>query len=481
VIVRRIPMLAVTVVAALGIVAVASDDEPGVAPTFASRPQPWMPAAPTEPALTTTWFCPGVPATGAEGTAGEVVISNSTDGPLDARVTLLAEAGQAVTQAVEVPALGRSTVSPADALTAPFVGATVEVDGTGALVEQRATDPAGTSIAPCTTMPASNWYLAEGFTADESTEQLVLMNPFDQNVIVDVSFATDEGTREPSQLQGFPIAPRSVQVIDVDSIAARDEPQVAVQVSAQRGATLVVGRAQLYRGAGRLGYSMTLASPVLRSQWWFANGLKGPGVTERYSIYNPGDEDVQVQPLFLGLPTDTAVTVDPIDVPAGELVTYTSDTAAGLPDGRHGMLFDTQDSGQALVVERAITRTIDDIPTTSVLLGGLSREDGLVPNVWTLGVGPGQPTEDALIVYNTTNADATVTVQAVTPAGLVNVPGLEAVPLPAAGILPISLTDPAALDAQLVLQATAPVFVERSIPRESGAQGRTTSWAVPVV
>ncbi len=481
-IVRRIPMLAVTLAAAIGIGVAARDDQPGEAPTFAARSLPWMPSLPTGPALTTTWFCPGVPATGAEGSAGEFVISNSTEAPLTARVTLLAGAGQAVTQAVEIPAFDRTTISAAASLVSPFVAATVEIDGTGALVEQRATEAAGTSIAPCTTSPSSNWYLAEGFTADDSTEQLVLANPFDQDVIVDISFATDEGTREPSQLQGFPIAPRSVQVIDVDSIAARDEPQVAVNVRAQRGATLLVGRAQLYSGGGRLGYSMTLASPVLRSQWWFANGQKGEGITERYSIYNPGDADVQVQPLYLGIPSDVQVAVDPITVPAGELVTYTSDTVAGLPDGRHGMLFDTQDAGQPLVIERAITRTIDDIPTTSVLLGGLPRgEDALIPTVWTLGIGPGQPTEDALLVYNTTNAEATVTVQMVTAEGLVNVPGLEAVVLPAAGILPISLTDPAAVDAQLVVQATAPVFVERSIPREAGAQGRSSSWAVPVV
>lgn len=481
-IVRRIPMLAVTVAAAIGIGVVARDDRAGVAPSFATRSLPWMPSSAAVPSLTSTWFCPGVPATGEAGTAGDFVISNSTDAPLEARISLLGGEGQSVAQAVEVPALGRVVVSAAASLAGPFVGATVEIDGGGALVEQRSTHPAGTSVAPCTTTPSTNWYLAEGFTADESTEQLVLTNPFDQNVIVDIGFATDEGSRAPSQLQGFPVPPRSVQVIDVDSIAARDEAQVAVTVSAERGATLLVGRAQLYEGGGRLGYSMTLASPVLRSQWWFANGLKGPGITERYSIYNPGETDVQVQPLYLGIPSDLQVSADPINVPAGELVTYSSDGVAGLPDGRHGLLFDTQDASRPLVVERAITRTIDDIPTTSVLLGGLARgEDGLIPNVWTLGIGPGEPTEDALLVYNTTNAVATVTVQAVTSGGLVNVPGLEAVELPAAGILPIALVDPVALDAQLVVQATAPVFVERSIPREPGAQGRSSSWAVPVV
>ena len=350
------------------------------------------------------------------------------------------------------------------------------------LVEQRSTQEAGTSIAPCTTSTSTNWYLAEGFTAEDSTEQLVLTNPFDQTVIVDVGFATDEGSREPPQLQGFPVPPRSVQVIDMDSIAARDEPQVAVRVSAQRGASLLVGRAQLYDGGGRLGYSMTLASPVLRSQWWFANGLKGPGITERYSIYNPGDEDVQVQPLFLGIPSDVPVAADPITVPAGELVTYSPDAVTGLPDGRHGILFDTQDAAQSLVVERAITRTIEDVPTTSVLLGGVARgEDALRPE-----------RVDARHRSRRADRGCAARVQHDERPRHRDRPGRHARrarqrPWPrgaraaAGGDLADRPHRPAALDAQLVLQATTPVFVERSIPREPGAQGRSASWAVPVV
>ena len=116
------------------------------------------------------------------------------------------------------------------------------------------------------------------------------------------------------------------------------------------------------------------------------------------------------------------------------------------------MLFDTQDAGQSLV-DRAGHHPHDRGASRRrrCCSAALPRgEDALVPNVWTLGVGPGEPTEDALLVYNTTNAEATVTVQAVTADGLVNVPGLEALTLPAAGILPISLIDPVALDAQLV-------------------------------
>ena len=205
------------------------------------------------------------------------------------------------------------TVDAAAAITAPYVSAMVEIDGGGGLVEQRAVHPAGetvgVSVAPCTTDTAEAWYLAEGFTAGGSVEQLVLTNPSDQVAIVDVGFATASGSREPQNLQGMPVPARSVQVIDMASIAARDEAEVAVKVEATFG-ELVVGRGQVYMSGGRLGYGMALAAPALRSQWWFANGDKGPGVTERYSLYNPTENDVEVQPTFLGIADGTDL-IDP--------------------------------------------------------------------------------------------------------------------------------------------------------------------------
>ena len=68
-----------------------------------------------------------------------------------------------------------------------------------------------------------------------------------------------------------------------------------------------------------------------------------------------------------------------------------------------------------------------------------------------------------------------------TPAGVVDVPGLESVALQPGELITISLHRPAPIDAQLVVRSTSPVFVERSLPREPGAQGRSASWAVPVV
>ncbi|MET0145967.1 MAG: DUF5719 family protein [Ilumatobacteraceae bacterium] len=479
-IVRRLPMLGVCVVALAGIIAVDGSETEPVSAVFAEPLAPWMPAVPVAGELTSTWFCPGMPAAGTDDTSGQLVLANAGSAPMQARVTFLAGPGEAAQQAISVPPYERSTIDVVASPTSPYVSAVVEIDGGGGLVEQRATTDAGTSVAPCTTQTSGEWYLAEGFTTEDSNEQLVLTNPSDGPARVEIGFATSAGSRQPSELQGYPIPPRSVRVIDMDSIAARDEAEVAVKVDVSRG-TVVVGRAQVYDGGGRLGYSMTLASPSLRSQWWFANGDRGSGVTERFSIYNPTENDVSLTPVYLGISEATEVLVDQINVPARQVVTYSSDDVEGLPDGRHAVVFATDDFSESVVVERAVTRTIDDIPTTSVLAGGTSRrEDAFIANTWTLAIGPGEPTEDGLIVYNTTSADATVTLQAVTVDGPVNVPGFEAVVLAAGAILPLPLTDPSVVDAQLVVRSTQPVFVERSLPREPGAQGRSASWAVPV-
>jgi hypothetical protein len=475
---RRLPILILVVAALAALVVVGREAVAPTPPVFSTVAAPWMPALPAPGGLTSSWFCPGVPASGKDGVGGEVVIANAGSTELDARVTLLAGPGEDVERAVTIAPRSREVVDVADALTAEYVSAMVEIDGGGGLVEQRAIHPEGVSVAACANAPASEWYLAEGFTAEGSVEQLVLSNPYDESTIVDIGFATEEGSREPSELQGYPVPARSVKVIDLATIAARDEPEVAIKV-ATRG-NLIVGRAQVYKGGGRRGYGITLAAPALRDQWWFANGEKGPDVTERYSLYNPTEDDAEVTVVPLGIPlTDQLVTIDPITVPAHQVETFSPDDVEALPDGRHAMVFSTG-GPQSIVVEQAFTRTIEDRPTTSVLPGATPRlGDGYVASTWSTAIGPGEPTPDALVVYNVDNVTTSVSVQAVTPDGIVNVPSLSAVRLPASGLISIDLTDPAVLDRQLIVRSTSRIFVERSFPREPGARGRTSSWAVP--
>ena len=485
-IVRRLPMLGAAAAATIVLATVGVDGDAPVEATFsaASATLPWMPAAPVVPTLSTTWYCPAIPASGAEGVSGELVIANADPVELQATVTLFGAEGEPVVQDVAVAPQSRSTLDVGPLITTEFAGALVEITGGTGVVEQRARSPIGaessaTSVAACTTSTSPDWYLAEGNTAEGSREQIVLTNPSSSSATVQVRFATRDGSREPTELQRAIVPPRSVRVLDMAELTARDEPEVAVAVEARQG-ELLVSRVQTYAGASRRGYAITLAAPAVRDQWWFADGEVADGVSERYSIYNPGDDDVEVTAVLLGIESESFVPIDPIEVGAGQVVTFTPAEVPGTPGGRHSMVFGTQAPDARIVVERALTRTFDGLPTTSVVIGAVPRyEDGYVATTWTMGYGVAEPAEDALVVYNVDAQDAVVTVQAVTTEGIVNVPGLEALALAANGLITVDLTDEAAIDRQLIVRSTSRVFVERLLPRDPGALGRVGSWPLP--
>ena len=59
------------------------------------------------------------------------------------------------------------------------------------------------------------------------------------------------------------------------------------------------------------------------------------------------------------------------------------------------MVFGTEPT-TPVVVERVITRTIDNVATTSITLGATTRPDGYIANTWYVGLGPAVATQGGL-------------------------------------------------------------------------------------
>lgn len=482
--VRRLPMLAVALAAALVAVFALRDSVATRSPVFSNAAAPWMPAAPAPGGLTSTWFCPGVPAGAGDRVGGEVVVFNPDADELRGTLTILVEQGDPIVQPVTVAPYRSQSFNLAelvadDLVPNGYAAAVIEIDGGGGLVEQRATQPIGTnsvgmSVAACANAPSNRWYFATGDTSEESTSILVLSNPHDHAAIVDVTIQTARGPRE---VNSFTVPPKSVRELNLEDSSV-DDADIGVSVVATVG-NLVVGRAQNYNTATRDGYSMTLGAPVARDQWWFAAGEKADDITMEYSIYNPGEDDIDVTVNPLGYETTGAFVVpDPIPVPAGEIVKYDLGTVEGLPDGPISMAFFNVD-GQPFVVERILTREINGIRTSSVTPGATPRGDGYVANTWYMGIGSPDPeVAGQLTVMNINNVPGVVTVQAITASGVVTIDGLGEVALPPSATISVDLPTQNIGDA-LIVRSTSQVFVERVMPREDGAQGRVASWLLP--
>lgn len=478
-IVRRLPMLVLTLTTVVVVTVTARSAVEPVQAVFSNVATPWMPAVPLPGGLTSTWFCPGVPAAGVEDAGGVVRVVNTGEAAMAGRITVLSVEGDPVTEPVAVDAFSFQDFD-IDALAdSPYAAAFVEIDGGGGLVEQRAVNPANHSIAACSNAPSNEWYFATGDTLEDSVSQLVLSNPNEEAAILDITMSTSAGIRRPQSLQNYPVPARSVRIVDVNAVKA-DESDIGISVVASRG-DVVVGRAQTYATETRTGYAMTLGAPSLRNQWWFASGVSDPDVSVTYSIYNPNDADVEVIPVLLGFAQDVEfVQPEPFTVPGGEVTVVSLEDALGLPDGLVSAVFATSDPEVRVVVERTITQTIQNVRTTSVAGGATPRfADGYVANTWYVGIGADEPSEGGLVVYNITAADAVVTVQAITPDGIVNIDSLASVPLAGSRAVAIDLTDEAVLEHPLIVRSTSQVFVERVLRREPGAQGRVSVWAVP--
>ncbi len=491
---RAIPALVLLVAGLIGLVVVGRDTVASPAPVFSSPAGTWMPSVTDVGSLTGSWFCPGVPATGEDGVGGAVVVSNRGAEQLDGRFTVLSPDGEVTEQGFTVGPWSQSTIDVDAFVTASFASVVVEIDGGQGFVEQRAEHPAGDSVAPCASDTSSEWYLADGFTAGGSIETLILTNPYDDLVLSDLTFSTESGFSEPNAFKGFSVPPKSMKVIPIAELGNRDEPVIAASITTRSG-RLVVGRAQHFTGAGRLGYDVSLAAPALRDQWWFADGERGAGISETFSIYNPTDGDVDVDVYFLGLPLEAdGGGFAPINVPARQVVVFepfegaaeeddstTSDPeffTSTIPNGRHSIVFSTL-AQPTVVVERVLTRPAGESISTTVVQGAPPRPDGYVANRWHVGIGPATPTPEALVVYNVDNEQATITIEAVGPGGPSPIPTLTDIPLGPGAVITIDLVTPDALGQELIVNASNRVFIERLLPRGDDASGRSGSWALP--
>jgi len=476
---RRAPAVIVVALAvALLVWQTSGEPEPAAPVIFSSGERAWIAQTPSAGVLQAVWYCPGVPAGGGDDsgeTGGAVVIANTGPEATRAQITFISDTAPSEQQVIDLGANGRAVIDVDAEVEATYAGAIVEILGGGGAVEQRVFHPDGNSSSPCTTDLSSTWFLADGYTVGEARHEVLLMNPADDQVVVDVEFLTDDGVRRPSAYTGYPVPARSTRIIDVgaEGAGARGETRVGVVVTASRGA-LLVARASSADDESRGGVTVSPAAPVTAEQWWFAAGDKGSDATERFSIMNPGKTDVEATAVFFPREIVRGPVVVPVTVPARRVVTLDSGTVSGLPEGAHGAVVSTTD-GSAIVVDRALTRVGEGRRVTSITPGVPNRPDGDLPTSWTLAGGPTTPTREGLSILNVDNEPVTVSVSVLGATGEIPIPGLEAIEIPGTGLATPDLTDEAALSRPLRIVATGRVLVERSIP--SGATAHT-SWAV---
>ena len=411
-----------------------------------------------------TWFCAGGSLRG-ENDDLVVTLANPTDSPAKGTVTFYGDGGERQAVAVEIPAKSQVSNSARAAVIAKHVAALVELDHGGVAVDHRIEQNGLNSVAPCSSSSGTNWYFADGQTELGSSTELSLFNPFGEDAIVDLSFATEQGPAQPAALQGFVVARNSVATIDVGSHVRR-RSVVSTSVVARVG-RLVAEQVQRH-DVKPLRMALVVGAPSLGAAWYFPNGRTTARLEERYVLYNPTDKDVTAQVDFV---IDGAES-EPFDLDVPRLSQtelITSDESRIPVDVGYSVAVATDEP--SIVVSRTLI-------ARSTLRSGMAITLGArrISGRWLIADAMATITrDDRLALLNPTDTDAAVTVSIVASGTITPVTGLERVLLASGGRLGVRIGDYAEVgpgSALLVQTEGAPIVVERTASSVSSDGGR---------
>ncbi|MEA3056054.1 MAG: hypothetical protein QOD30_1486 [Actinomycetota bacterium] len=444
----------------------ASFGEPAVQP---------MPLVDPDDVLASTWYCAAGTATETGNANLTVVVANAGSERVDGTVTWYPANAKPVSTPIDVPASGSLSVAATESVDAPVVSAVVDVRGGGIAVEHVVSGDRGASVAPCASDASPTWYFANGTTERDAVEVLALFNPFPDDAIVDITFATDEGRDEPAALSGLPVPAGSTTLVNLQDHVRR-RAVTATSIIARSG-RLVADRVQSFDGsAGRRGVSLALGAPALARTWTFPDGLVDDGLAEQWHVYNPGPQEAEVE---LQIVPATGAAVEPIDltVPAHSQVVVDGPSNDAVPKGvAHSSTVSAL--GDVPVV---VERSLDARPPssrrgwTSTFGSPLARPAWLLP----FGAATGA-TDEWVVVHNPSPGKVTVSITALAGGQELAVEGLQDLPISPGGRIAVRIGEhiersPLPL---LVTANGGGVVVERDIYRV-GAAGLSLVVGIP--
>jgi len=479
---RRLPLIAfvVLVLSVLIVVDRNSDHHP---PVDVVADKALMPVASPPGAVSSAFFCAGGAA--APGAAFDATIVIANAGATNVSVLLtsypaaLASDPQApavaalkpVAKQVTVNARSRAEVHLAELQQSPFAAAVVETNAPDIAVERRviSADGSMTSTSACASSPSDTWFFPTGTTTRDARELFAVFNPFPVDAVVDVSFHTSDGFRQPPDLSGLPIPQGQLRILDISASVPRIE-QLAGSVRARAG-RVIVDRLQSFDGSDPkhpAGLAATLGAPSPASVWTFGEGLVSDGLNEDYSIFNPSDATAAVR-LEITY-DDPSVVSEPLELsvpPRSYAPVVMGDQTRVLRNATHSVTVRSTNA-TGVVVERVIT----GVPPAARQGYAPALGASLVATRWLFADGKAvadQMAEYVIVVNPSSDAVAHVDFTALASGQALAIDGLQNVEVPPGGRVAVELGQHVNRpDLPLLLESDTPIVAERGLYAANG-------------
>ncbi|MBK5223746.1 MAG: hypothetical protein JJE52_12930 [Acidimicrobiia bacterium] len=390
-----------------------------------------------------------------------VVLTNAGDADRVATLTIHPGQDAPVVSEVEVPARSVERIDLADLAEGPAVAALVELDGGAVVVTHHVVGPLGRDSGPCSSVSSDVWHFAWGDTSRGSASLVALFNPFPGDAVVDFSFVTSDGVREPQALTGMVVPAGSVIVADVGAEVRRRE-HVSTTVSTRTG-RVVAERIQAFDGtdeAGRSGLAIDLGVPEPASTWMHVVGRRHDDLPQTLVVYNPSDTPAEVD-VEIALPDDVVGAVAPFELTVGPGDHATLD----LTDQARLLDVFGEDFGEFAVTVRSLNgvAVVTELATFDTSAGGVSISSGsplMSRQVVVADPAIGEPGTIRLRIVNLDDVEATdITIQHFAD-GEVSIVDGGSIVIDPAGRAVVDLDDLDVGPGSLLVTSSAPIVAE---------------------
>ena len=425
--------------------------------------------------VSTTWYC--AEGTGAPGGRADETILIANEGDAEARAVVTVMPGGQLGPAsrrVTVPRGAQVRVAVSSVLQAPEQpgdaglitgpGVAVEVFGGRSVVEHEIEGESDLAVGPCARQAGSDWYFAGGTTERGAEENAALFNPFPDDAIVDLTFATDAGFIAPADLQAISVPRRSRITVPISNFVRR-QAQVALHAHVRTG-RIVVERSLTFTAENetRRGLTLSLGAPSPETSWSLPGVVPEDGASHSLLVANfgPSATAVEVSPRF-----EQQQSTSPKRVPVGGRSVAAVDLAS-LAGSQAPFAFDVRTTRPSpVVVEELAWWGAPNVANGSATsLASPVRARG-----WTFAVGRLGPEDVATIsVFNPGPGRTDVKLLAYASGGGDRPGSVGELVVPARSQAQFNLGDLAVAPDQVVtVRADAPVVAARRILGPTGA------------
>jgi hypothetical protein len=278
---------------------------------------------------------------------------------------------------------------------------------TASAFQRSDTSTVGAGAARCSAVASPQWFFAEGSSALDFAEKIIVYNPFPYEAVVRVTLFTPGGEEARANLDEQPVPAGETTVIDLNEFI-RQQRFVGVSINALRGRVVAWKSLDVRSDDRSPGMTLTLGATQTSDTWFFPEGEVSAGADERITLLNPTDEEAIVN-VSISTSSETVqppklveVLVPPrslLPLPLHEYVTGARRDLGGASVSVRAT------SGAGIVAERTVFYD-------SARLTGVAGEVGASDSAtaWMVGPPAGAPETDALVVMNPGAETATVSV-----------------------------------------------------------------------